>query len=86
MKPARFREGRRRLGLSTAQLGRQFESDARTVRRWEWEGTKIIDGKHVPNRVKGPAAVLMKWIAFDQPPWFPPVGRFGRGGRPKSDE
>ena len=61
MSPAQFRENRRRLGLTQAQLGRIIDTDPRTVRRWEDD-----TGLRPPNPI---ACRVLDWMLHG---WLPP--------------
>lgn len=72
MTPDDFRKARRKLGLSQAQVAALLEvASDRTVRRWE-------DGER---EIPGPAAVLMRWLAWGKKPAVP-EGRYNQPGRP----
>lgn len=76
MTPQEFKRARRKLGLSTPQTAELLEiAEAKTIRRWE-AGERDIPG---------PAAVLMRWLAFGQKP-IVPEGRYNQPGRPADDE
>ena len=59
-----FKEARRKLGLSQAQLAKVIDTDPRTIRRWEGEGKSARD----PNPV---ACQAMRWFldGFRPPEW-----------------
>lgn len=63
MTPAQFKETRRKLGLSAAQLGRILDTGPRTVRRWESD----VD----PRPVNAIAAQVMRWMldGYRPPEW-----------------
>lgn len=64
MTPAEFREARRNLGLSAAEMGAILDTDPRTVRRWESEGD--------PRPVNPIAARVVAWMtAGYRPPEWP---------------
>jgi DNA-binding transcriptional regulator YiaG len=61
MTPAEFRETRRKLGLSIAELGTILNTEPRTIRRWEGE-----EGARPPNPV---AVRVLEWLLKG---WRPP--------------
>lgn len=65
-----FKAARRKLGLSTAQLGKVIRVNPATVRRWE------MDPKYNSHRaIPGPVAVLLDWLADGIKPKLPKVRR-----------
>ena len=65
MTPDEFRQARRELGLSTAELARILNTDARTVRRYEADNVKSA---RAPNPI---AARVLEWLSagFRPPQW-----------------
>jgi DNA-binding transcriptional regulator YiaG len=64
MTPTEFKEARRKLGLSAADLGDILNTDPRTIRRWEDES-----GTRPPNPI---ACRVLEWmLAGYRPPQFP---------------
>ena len=73
MTPEQFRQARRKLGLSQAQLGDLLDTAPRTIRKWE-------TGERSPNPV---AVQAMTWFLDGFRPYSwplqkpPPVARRG---------
>ena len=65
MSPEEFKEARRSLGLTLAQLGAILATDPRTVRKWEATGGA---NARSPNPV---AAQAVRWMlaGFRPPEW-----------------
>lgn len=64
MTPAEFKEARRTLGLSAADLGAILDTDPRTIRRWESEAD--------PRPVNPIAARVVGWMLDGyRPPGWP---------------
>jgi DNA-binding transcriptional regulator YiaG len=64
--PDEFKEARRRLGLTQAQLGAILDTNPTTIRRWEMAGD--ARSARPPNPV---AAQVMRWMlsGFRPPEW-----------------
>lgn len=66
MTPSQFKEGRIRLGLSSAQLGRILNTSPQTIRKWEM-GEECSTARSV-NPI---AARVMEWMlnGYRPPEW-----------------
>lgn len=68
MTPGQFKEARRKLGLSAAELGAILDTDPRTIRRWE--------SADDPRPVNPIAARVVEWMLVGwRPPEWPAESR-----------
>lgn len=67
MSPREFKEVRRKLGLTQAQLGTVLDTDATTVRRMEMAPDKSSFRKPAPRMVRLPVAYLSGYRPKDWP-------------------
>lgn len=63
MTPSEFKEARRKLGLSSADIGYILNTDPRTIRKWEDES-----GTRPPNPI---ACRVLEWMlgGYRPPEW-----------------
>ena len=68
MTPQDFKAGRKRLGLTQAELARILDTAPQTIRKWE-----MPEENSTARGVNPVAAQVMRWmLAGFRPPEFPP--------------